>query len=72
MLPSDPLIATELALVAVTVSVDDAPGAIDVGFAVIVTVAEPGRALALEPHPVTRNMLEVKAKNIETGTRQQR
>src|ERR1700751_5744747 len=36
-LPSEPLIVTCVALVAVTVRIDELPAAIDVGFAVIVT-----------------------------------
>ena len=44
-----------LALVAVAVRVDDAPGVIEAGFAVMVTlgVAEPACTLLLEPQPVT-------------------
>ena len=39
MLPSVPVIVTAVALVAVTVSVDELPEVIDVGLAVMVTVA---------------------------------
>jgi hypothetical protein len=38
LVPSEPLIATPVAFVAVTVSVDELPAVIDVGFADIVTV----------------------------------
>ena len=40
MLPSDPVTTTWVALVAVTVRIDELPAAIEVGLALIVTVGE--------------------------------
>lgn len=69
-MPSEPLIATPLALLAVTVSVDDAPGAIEAGFAVMVTLTGPAVGAAcpflLEPQPVTNTSRATK----RAGTRQ--
>jgi hypothetical protein len=50
VLPSEPVTVTPVALVALTVRVDEAPGAIEVGLAVIVTVAVPALTV---PQPVT-------------------
>ena len=66
LLPSEPVTVTVVAFVAATVSVDVPPAAIEVGFAVMVTVgvSEPGPT---EPQPVTsRSDDKVTANNERT------
>jgi hypothetical protein len=49
VLPSEPLTVTPVAFVAVTVSVDELPDAMDVGFAVTLTVGAAGSVVLTEP-----------------------
>ena len=64
LVPSDPEIVTVVALVAATVNVDDAPAAIVVGLAEIVTVGDVVPAPTV-PHPaITRSNDTVIARGI--------
>ena len=60
VLPSVPLTVTCVALVAVTVSVDEAPAAIDVGLALIPMIGAAGGFVPLlkTPHPVSSRSME--------------
>ena len=67
LVPSDPEIVTVVALVAATVNVDDAPAAIVVGLAEIVTVGDVGDVVPAPtvPHPViTRSNDNIIARGI--------
>jgi hypothetical protein len=64
LLPSDPVTVTVVAFVAATVNVEEAPAAIEVGLAVMVTVgvSEPGPT---EPHPATSKSADKVTTNSE-------
>ena len=55
VLPSDPVIDTFVAFAAVTERVDDAPAAIVVGSAEMVTAGALGLLLRMTPHPTARS-----------------